>query len=352
MIAAAGPTSGFDYLRIALAVAVLAWHCLPLTAGAEAAAAFMAGWLGALVRLVLPVFFALSGFLVAASLERNTLRTFVVFRGLRILPALMVEITLSALVLGPLLTTFPLRRYLADERLRKYFSNVFGVIHYELPGLFTNVPYPNVVNGSLWTVPYELECYLLLVVLALLCITRRPRILLFITIVGGAVLLTISSLREAADLKIDAAVPGRALVLCFLAGTLIYAARTVVPYSRLLFAICLVTMLAFLSVPALYVFSPIPAAYVTVWIGLHNFKKLPLLFSGDYSYGVYLYAFPIQQTWVYLLPARASYWTVFPLALVSVFCFAAFSWHAIERPALKLKKLFHRRSALKQQVPV
>lgn len=341
---AAGPTSGFDYLRICLAVSVLSWHCLPLTAGAEAAGHFMAGPLGPVVRILLPAFFALSGFLVAASLERNTLGAFLIFRGLRIVPALAVEIMLSALILGPILTIVPLSSYFSDSRFIKYFLNVFGLIHYQLPGVFGNVPYPNVVNGSLWTVPYELECYLMLAVFAMLGIMKRARALFLIVLIGGVLLLTISYLRETPDLKLDNAVPGRSLVLCFLAGTMFYVARAFVPYSKVLCAACLLVTMSFLSVPALYVFSPIPASYATVWIGLQNFKRLPILFSGDYSYGVYLYAFPMQQTWATILGARAGFWNVLILSLASVFFFAAFSWHVIERPSLSLKRIFRSRA--------
>src|SRR5258708_3061988 len=101
-----GNTSGFDYLRLILAFSVLGWHTIPLCYGKEFAAQVLAGPIGNLVRLVLPMFFALSGFLVAASLERSSsLRVFLGLRGLRILPALTVEVLLSALILGPLLTT-------------------------------------------------------------------------------------------------------------------------------------------------------------------------------------------------------------------------------------------------------
>lgn len=333
-----GATSGFDYLRLTLAIAVLAWHTLPLTQGGDAATTFMAGWLGAIVRLVLPVFFALSGFLVAQSLERNTLPTFLAFRALRIVPALAVEIALSALILGPILTSMSLHDYLTDGKLPRYFLNVLGLIHYQLPGMFLTNPYPDVVNGSLWTVPFELECYLALVVLAVLGIMRRPLWLLCAIFVGGFALLVMSS-HGPAIVMAATAVPGRALILSFLAGTLFYAARGFVPYSGKLCAAALFLSLVTLSVPSLYTFSPIPAAYATIWFGLQNPRKSPLLFSGDYSYGIYLYAFPIQQTTVMLFPG-AGYIATLAMSLMATACFAAFSWHFIERPTLKLKKLF------------
>ena len=294
------------------------------------------------MRLVLPVFFALSGFLVAASLERNPLPTFLIFRCLRLVPALAVEIALSALILGPLFSTYGLYGYFSDGKLPRYFLNVVGWIHYELPGMFNSNPYPNIVNGSLWTVPFELECYISLVVLALLRVIYKPKILLLLIFAGGILLLTVSYLRQEPDLRLDSAVPGRVLILCFLAGTMIHAARDFVPYSPPLCFASVIISLAFLSTPVLYVFSPIPAAYATVWLGLQNIKKVPVLFSGDYSYGMYLYAFPIQQTVVLLLPG-AGYWMTLILSLAATSCFAAFSWQCIEKPALRVKRLFSRR---------
>jgi peptidoglycan/LPS O-acetylase OafA/YrhL len=202
--------------------------------------------------------------------------------------------------------------------------------------VFAANSYPNVVNGSLWTVPFELECYLALVILAAIRLVR-PGALVAMIIMGGFALITLSALKQVPDLKIDSAVPGRALILCFLAGVLIYSARNLIPYSGKMAVAGLVIGLAFLSVPTLYVFCAIPVAYATVWLGLQNVPKLPLVFTGDYSYGIYLYAFPIQQA---VATTHTGYLGALAIALAATACCAAFSWHVIERPALRLRKLF------------
>ena len=110
-----GFTAGFDYVRTALALAVLVWHSYILSAGS--AALYRAAWSGPfrfLLAIILPMFFALSGFLVAGSLERTRAHQFVVLRALRLIPALAVEVTLSALILGAFFTTLPLWR-LSDK---------------------------------------------------------------------------------------------------------------------------------------------------------------------------------------------------------------------------------------------
>jgi peptidoglycan/LPS O-acetylase OafA/YrhL len=111
--------------------------------------------------MILPMFFALSGFLVTGSLFRTrTLTEFIALRLLRLVPALAVEVTLSAVVLGALFTSLPIGQYFSDPAFWKYFLNIAGRIHYSLPGVFQDNPIP-IVNISLWTIPYELEWYLI-----------------------------------------------------------------------------------------------------------------------------------------------------------------------------------------------
>jgi hypothetical protein len=109
---AVGPTRGFDYLRLFLALGVVAWHSIYVSGDTDAMHAVLAGWIGVVKALLLPMFFSLSGFLVAGSMERTrTLEGFATLRVLRIAPALAVEVLLSAILLGATLTTLPLSDY-------------------------------------------------------------------------------------------------------------------------------------------------------------------------------------------------------------------------------------------------
>ena len=137
---AGGVTAGFDYLRLALAFSVLMFHSALSTYGKD-------DWLWdfpkrGFVTAILPMFFALSGFLVSGSLVRCTsIRDFLTARVFRLAPALMVEVFLSALILGPLVTILPLRDYFSDTLLYKYFYNMLGDPQYYLPGVFTDTPF-------------------------------------------------------------------------------------------------------------------------------------------------------------------------------------------------------------------
>src|SRR6185437_5823814 len=117
--------------------------------------------------LLIPAFFAISGFLVMASALRiPSLITFIVHRILRIVPALLVEVFITAIIVGSLVTHLDLATYLQSEEFFSYFKNIYGNVHFYLPGVFTNNP-THIVNGSLWTIQPEIFCYVFLAVIIL-----------------------------------------------------------------------------------------------------------------------------------------------------------------------------------------
>lgn len=356
-----GVGPGFDAARITLALAVLFIHTgLIEPATPEALVApvvpFAPLQFWAFDFAILPMFFALSGFLVAGSAERLSIGQFVVNRGLRIVPALAVEIALSALILGPLLTAYGLRQYLSDPLFTSYFLNILGNIHFELPGLFLDNPQPRIVNGSLWTVPHEIACYALLVLCAVTGLYRRRRLMLALTLAWFGLSIAIVL---CADLGI--ALPhhdtltylfvarGAArLVPLFLAGIVLYQYRDRIPY-RLDYALAgvaaYVALAAFGSPDWMTnpVFSCVTApifAYVVVYAGLSPRFVFPLPTRGDYSYGLYLYGYPLQQAMIQVLPRIHNRAAFFALSVAAAGTMAAFSWHVIEKPVLRLRRKF------------
>lgn len=151
-----GRPTGFDYLRITLSFLVLTFHVGPIGYGTPGNNFFWDGYLQGIVRLIVPMFFSLSGFLVAGSLERSSsLFVFLGLQVIRIFPALTVEVFLSAFVLGAIFTSMPLSRYFSKPLFAKYLLNIIGDISYYLPGVFTD-NFETKVNAQLWTVPFEL----------------------------------------------------------------------------------------------------------------------------------------------------------------------------------------------------
>jgi peptidoglycan/LPS O-acetylase OafA/YrhL len=173
-----GKTIGFDFLRLFLALLVFyshsGWILGNIGHATPDAVVFTSlnevsgvrSIKHTLYAMVVPMFFALSGFLVAASAQRNRdVKVFLAHRGLRIFPALTVEIFLSALVLGPVFTYLSLSQYFTSEVFFRYFGNIFGFVAFYLPGVFEKNPVDGVINTNLWTLPSEFYCYLILSVL-------------------------------------------------------------------------------------------------------------------------------------------------------------------------------------------
>lgn len=157
--------NNLNLLRITAASAVLVAHCFPLALGSGVRDPLE--WTGlSLGSLAVDVFFIASGFLVSASLLRTrSVIDFLWARALRIFPGLVVMLVLTVSVLGPLFSSLPLLRYLNSGQTYRYLvynATLLGDIRYELPGVFLQTPFERVVNGSLWTLPFELNMYLIL----------------------------------------------------------------------------------------------------------------------------------------------------------------------------------------------
>ena len=331
--AAGNRPSGFDYLRVGLAVSIILWHTVFVCYGAAAEAPFWSGWTRPLVFALVPSFFALSGFLVAGSLTRNRLPAFLTLRALRIYPALAVEVLISALIIGPALTTVSLGEYFASPTFHSYLLNAAGYIHYELPGVFLDNPAGRTVNQQLWTVPYELECYIAITVLVLLGILRRPALLALAILV-----MTLHSMgKDQTDLLVQAVPPGRVLILTFLSGVLAHLWRHRIPAHPVVFLAALAASWVLLGNKDTATVSAVPVAYVTIWLGLCNPRRNILIAGADYSYGIYLYGFAVQQAVAYLLPEYRIWYVNAAISLVVAGGFAWLSWHYVELPVMRRK---------------
>ncbi|HQT72639.1 MAG TPA: acyltransferase [Acidiphilium sp.] len=334
-----GRSSGFDDLRLALAVSVVVLHVAAVSHGMRAETAVFLSPLRPLVRFILPAFFALSGFLVAGSLARcHTVGLFLGLRALRVMPALTFKVLLAAFVLGPLATRDTLGQYFHNPGLYTYLLNIVGSVHFGLPGVFIDNPLPAVVNGQLWTIPFEVASYVVVAGLAVLGLGHR-RSLAPVAAVGITLAYLVTTLARHGGVLVP--VPGMPngalLIACSLWGASLYQYRDTVPHSLSLCLAAAVVAAACLGfVPYGDFLAPLPAAYVTVYLGLRNPQRR-WLGGADYSYGIYLSSFMIQQACWQFLPAARSWEGNLLIALPLSVGAAAISWHFIEKPALDLR---------------
>jgi peptidoglycan/LPS O-acetylase OafA/YrhL len=331
--------SGFDYMRIVLACLVLLSHTLNVVYGQDITTALWQGPIRPFLAAILPMFFALSGFLVTGSLERcRTLVSFLGLRIMRIVPALAVEVLLSAFILGPIFTSLGLGHYFTDAHFYAYFLNVLGDVHMELPGVFLHNVWPQTINLQLWVLPRELKCYILLGLMFLFGVVKPNRqTLLFVVAlhIGAAIYFSIGASHKMQGMPNT--LSGWLLVISFVAGVSMYVFRRQIPYSGSLFLACAVLSAVLLSVPGGDTFVPFPIAYATTYLGLHNPGRSKIILSGDYSYGIYLYGFPIQQAIAALGPWTAPWYMNVALALPCATLLAVSSWWIVEKPVLRLR---------------
>ena len=332
--------TGFDYLRLTLTLSIIVWHSVTICYGPSAEAYFWTGPPRPIVALLLPSFFALSGFLVAGSLERNDIPEFLTLRITRIFPALAVEVLVSAIIIGPLLTSIAWREYFSSYQFFCYFLNLFGDIHYFLPGLFAGNPTPKYVNAQLWTVPVELYCYLVLTASSIFGITKIKNGL-FVGVLCIVAVLTLGVQFGLAPLP--SLVPDVIfLTTSFLFGVSLYVMRSQIAYSRLLFLISLCLYIVLCMNRNLIYLSALPLTYVIIFVGLQNPPKISLLRGADYSYGVYLYGYPLQQSVSYLFPSH-RFWYVNALSGVALALALAFlSWTFVESKVISHRRNLHR----------
>lgn len=341
MEAADGRPSGFDYMRLILSLMIVVAHAYNVSAGVEKN---QLTWLifpiGAIKSALLPMFFALSGFLVAGSMMRcRTLIKFMGLRAIRIYPALAVEVLLTALILGPLVTSLSAGDYFTDPGFFRYLVNVTGHVTIFLPDVFMSNPRPQIANEQLWTVPFELYCYITLGLLIAIGAKTSRTVLILGTIVVALLVMLRVLLRN--DWQIPdwpGPVSGYMLVVVFLLGVCLYVYRNSVPCSPgICVAVAVVTLVLFTWGPYDRFVGCIPAAYLTILLGVMNPKRTRFIDGADYSYGIFLYHYVILQTVIHVAGgALAWYWALL-LSMPFVVGFAAFSWHFIEKPALHHK---------------
>jgi peptidoglycan/LPS O-acetylase OafA/YrhL len=222
-----------------------------------------------------------------------------------------------------------------SPKFRLYFLNVFGDIHYYLPGVFVSSNPVPVVNGQLWTVPWELACYIALAIQAISGAFRKRRWLVLSLVGLYVVQIGLDIIKTNPNPSIFG---GPSLVISFVAGLVLYRFREQIAWSRLFCLIMAGFSLLLWSIPHGLRFAAFPSAYVTVYLGLLNPPRSRIILSGDYSYGLYLYGFPIQQAIVSIGP-NLRIWHLNLILSVPCATLVAFgSWWLVEKPVLNRRK--------------
>ena len=288
------------------------------------------------------VFFVLSGLLVSLSLARSAgVVDYLRSRLLRIFPGFAACVMLTALVLGPAVSVLPLSEYFSSAQPLVHVVKTLSLVTAQerLPGVFVSNPFALEVNLSLWTIKYEVFCYLLLAGVSVIgfAASRARATLVF----GGFVAFIIATYffpdLVVKDSMLDSI---RRFIMCFSLGALAFAHRDRIVLSpQLLLLGAAVACLAYgtrLAQPALVLVT----AYSTLVLAAQSFGAFSRWTERtDLSYGIYLWGWPVAQVIMMTWPA-ATIWQLQISSLVMAALIAYVSWSFVERPALDLRRKF------------
>ena len=330
-----GRDNNFNLLRIIAALLVVAAHAFS-TGGPSADPMQHFFDIGS-GDLGVDIFFILSGFLVTKSFAGKSLPQFVWARCMRIFPGLWTSTVLTVLAAGLFFSDLPPQQFLASRETLTYFAHNFTM----LPGFGAQETLAHVFgrpevtfNVPLWTLPHELQMYMLLAAVGA-TVGLAPRYIAPLALIGAFAVI----LAKVGGIHLLAIDRGR-FIAFFFAGSLAYLVRERIVLAGWIAAVLagaligtvLLTSSMLIRQTALVLTLP----YLVLWCGfvprgvIRQWNRL-----GDYSYGIYIYGFPIQvaltATGAVSTPASS-----FACTLLCVVPVAAMSWHFLEQHALRI----------------
>jgi peptidoglycan/LPS O-acetylase OafA/YrhL len=331
--------NSFSVVRLAMAFAVLVSHSYFFVSGSALTEPLVSITGHSLGEHGVQVFFILSGLLIAQSIAKSaSLSDFALARALRIFPGLVVCVLLTAFVLGPMVTSLSQQAYFSGPLLPTYLLKTLFLTTgaAPLPGVFAPLPASGLVNMSLWTLKYEVACYVGVGLLGIAGAFASR----YTMITGGALavlMIALALMLPESTSDLTALENLCYFSLYFTVGMLAFVMRHNLVLSTRPLAVLVVAAIGTHGTALAELTFVLALAYGTLCVAAIDFGWLRRLTErNDLSFGVYIYAAPIQQTIVQMNPeitplTLAAAATVFTLAA------AYLSWEWIEKPALALR---------------
>lgn len=345
----------FDFLRFFLAVIVIYSHSFVLLNGANNGSDPFVSLTNNQISggtLAVYSFFVISGFLIMQSMSLSS--SFIQYlknRILRIFPAFFISLFLVSFIMGPLLTNLTLLDYFSSTNngpfefaFKNLTLNYFGY-SWTVNDLFQSNVYPGTANGSMWTIKFEFAMYLILPLLNYFLIVKYKKLFALLT----GLLCLLSAMNLLTGFALIDLVGNQYWVLSaneynnfiqlapyFMMGSLLFLYKDkIIVHNRLIFlTVFIISISVFTVFFKIVLLFTLPYLIITTAIKLRfsSFRKY-----GDFSYGMYIYAFPIQQLLSMLFHDHLNITIFFIASTLLTLFLAILSWHFVEKKALKLK---------------
>lgn len=329
-----GKSKNLNFLRWVAAIAVIISHSYPLSLGKSSfdfMTSFSDGKLG-LGGIAVGVFFLSSGLLVSKSVEKNNnTKKYFKARCLRIFPPLLLIVFVTVFFVGPLFTDFSIFEYFLNPKTYTYLLNGILIPVHSLPGVFVENIYGSTVNGALWTLPVEFICYIALFVCYKLGLMKKTSMKFTLPILFlGFVLFFYTDIPIVLLIR-NFLQP----VFIFYIGMLFYVYRDdIILNKKIAFVLgiawILLVYFGFSELAMIFIF---PYIIITIiYSEKQCSEKLSLL--GNYSYGIYLCGFPIQQIVVYFFDGKMQPIMNSLLSIPIAVLIGFIVYHVVEKPLL------------------
>lgn len=332
--------NNLNIIRLGAAILVIVDHAFPLAARPHWLAARLGFTLG---TIAVSTFFFLSGLLIAKSWNDGpNVISFSLKRILRIFPGYWVAIAFCTYVIGPFATTMKISDYFTSRATFSYAAHnaLLFPIRYNLPGVFENNKYPLAVNGSIWTLPLEFFAYGCVMVIGLAGILKYRKFTLLL--LAGLAYVNFHLVPDGKLIPptflLMSTIQLWALLLPFCLGVVCFCYKDKIRLDANYAFVALGAFLLSLGTQYADIGRIFLWSYFLLVFGMQNWNLIHRLTKyGDFSYGIYIYAFPIQQFLYHLQPDMSPYLNILYATPLS-YLFGMLSWKLVEAPALKLKK--------------
>ncbi|UZJ60537.1 acyltransferase [Pseudomonas sp. KU26590] len=334
--------NNFNLIRMIGATAVLISHSYPLALGLDAVEP-LSNWIGlSLGELAVITFFCVSGFFVSLSRDRaGSTLDFFTARFLRIYPGLTLVLLLSVLLIGPLFTTLSASEYFRSGETYCYLTHNLTLfsMRFHLPGVFESNPWPG-INGSLWTLFFEVALYVLVSALGASAFYSKGRQFAGFLVFYATLYVAFKALMLNSALFNDfyGVESFFTWSLPFVLGMSFYRYREHIQHRFIGFLPFAALAACTWRTPYFFECFVLAWTYLIFYLGFATHPAIDRYNQlGDYSYGVYIYAFPIQEILANLFKGIgpvSMMLLAFPLVLLA----ATFSWHVIEKPAMAWRR--------------
>lgn len=339
--ALSGRDNALNFVRLVLATLVIVSH-----ASIGAVGEFPTVGDAGLGQLAVGAFFTLSGFLIARSRVTLTAGVFVWHRALRIFPAFWVCLVVVAFAFAPASTVITGLSWDPSSAASYVWKNAgLWVVQ---AGVENTLPADafGYWNGSLWTLFYEFCAYLACGALLTLSFARTHRVAVMSTVM---VAVTLGQWLALGPLVITGGfyVATLQLATFFAAGMWIWAVSDRLPVSHMLAAMAAIVFSGLVAVDQVALLGPLPVAYLCLWAGAVLPTRIGV--RNDVSYGMYVYAFPVEQMLALAGFTTGGMWGFAALATLSTIPFAWASWLLVEKPTLRFRHAFGRGESTRER---